>query len=83
MGIIGGYDLHLYCDNPDCPDKHDMPAQLMERDKAETFRSARKMGWKFPRWLAASGSGSKWRMNDDGTMPCYCPKCRPVRSRHL
>lgn len=59
-----------------------MPLQLAAPDRIQAFKDARQLGWKFPRWRAVESSGKKWRTNENGTMPCYCPKCFPKRSNH-
>lgn len=64
--IIGGYDLHLYCDYPDEDYEHRGSAahpgpshvQIMEPSKRAAYAEARKRGWAF-------------RMNK-----CLCPYCK-------
>ena len=57
--IVGGFELHLYCDN----DKHiylgNEPAQFVGETRDECYREAREKGWKILHKKRAA----------------YCPKC--------
>ena len=67
MGVVGGYDLHCYCDNKDCKAPYhdpEMVNQFCEPTKQMAYLAARSNGWQFKR----------------GTeMKCYCPNCSPPR----
>lgn len=48
MGIVACYDMHLYCDHPECRadwNYGQTPGQFTGYDRASTIRRARKSGW--------------------------------------
>lgn len=51
MGVVGGYELHLYCDDPKHITMHGRePTELGSINKRDAMRTARKMGWRTMRW---------------------------------
>lgn len=68
MGIVACYDMHLYCDHPDCRRKFDYgnPIQFMGYDRNSTLRKARKAGW----LIAMNGESIE---NGNGAGRCFCP----------
>lgn len=64
--IIGGYSLHLYCDNVDtcrCLAKRSYQNEFHGRNITETAREARKVGWELTLEEA------------------YCPACAAERRK--
>ncbi len=66
MGEVAGFELHLYCDHPDCqgPGKVE-PTVFTGWTYMQARRAARVAGW---RWLRGGG-----RLGNKRT---YCPKHR-------
>ena len=69
MGEVGGYQLHLYCDVPDCPRVWDggvkQPGEFMASTLMKTRTVARKNGWKMGEGNIVTGCDPAWR----------CPPC--------
>ena len=65
--MVGGYTLHLYCENPICPHKYDPTWHPVEfGSMCETGGAARK---------EARRAG--WRIRRG--MPVLCPDCRAAK----
>jgi hypothetical protein len=67
MGIVGCFDLHIFCDGPDHSYEFNGFAQFVGDSIADTLRDARKSGWWVDRTLRP----------DDyirGTGKALCPK---------
>lgn len=67
MGLVGCYDLHLYCDDPDHGHHHPSgwayPHELTGRTEAACIRQARALGWVV----------NKKREGREGNGHCLCP----------
>ena len=68
MGWVGCYDLALYCDNKDCPDKWGMPHSYTEHQSmTHAIRDARNEGWKIVKFSEAQPV--------EGIGHTICPRC--------
>jgi hypothetical protein len=66
MGLVGCYDLHVYCDDPQSGHKCTAyPGEYTGRTEAEAKRAARAAGW-----LLTNGEGF------EGSGRAICPKHR-------
>ena len=67
MGFIGGYDLHLYCDNKQCPNRYDMPDIAAGCNYREARAFAKARGWYIRNRRAYKP--------EQGRGFCLCPTC--------
>ncbi len=68
MGLVGCYDMHLYCDHPDHPKFSQMPhGHATGYTEADAIRAARRRGW----IINKRGDGAV-----NGSGRCVCPKCK-------
>ncbi len=71
MGLIGCYDLMLYCDDPEHIGRWDYgktPWEYNGRDEADCIRQARKVGWLINKKRSSREPGSV------GGGYCLCPE---------
>lgn len=68
MGYVGGYSLHLYCDNPkrkfsDWSGRRCLMGEFGGKNRKEAFENAKLAGWNI----------SSRKRGDIGTGECLCP----------
>ncbi len=69
MGIVACYDMHLYCDHPDCIKSRWDGADnyITAFDRKSAFREARRLGWTI-------NEKSKETLSTLGRGKALCPK---------
>lgn len=67
VGIIGGYEMHVYCDDPGHDSRRDgaRPLELAGINRRDCLRQLARRGWTLKR-NAHSDMGAGW---------CVCPSC--------